>query len=90
MPPSSDAEKLTRFRAVTAIHVEGLVASVDDLPVGGVEDQTVRAELLHRLALEALVVLVTLHRILVQVVLGVRALEGCPWNEMVEKNGPIN
>ena len=54
---------LTELEPVAAVRVEYVVALVD-FPVERVEDQTVRAELLHGLPVDALVVLVTLLRVL--------------------------
>lgn len=66
---------LTQFRPLSAVNVEGLVALVH-LADGLVKDEAVRAQLLCGHTVDALVVFVALHSVLVLIILGVRrALE---------------
>lgn len=65
--------KLTQFRAVLAVDIEGLVALVD-LAVEGIEDQAVGTQLCLGHALVAHPELVALH-LICELAVGLRALE---------------
>lgn len=74
-------QKLTELSPVSTVYVEGLVTFVD-LPDGGVEHQTVWAQLGGGHAVHTLVELVTLDGVLVLSIL-VGAFELCTWGRWV-------
>lgn len=66
---------LTEFQSVPAVYTERLIALID-LPYVGVEDESIRAKPFDGFPVEAFVVLVALHGVLVEAIFW-RTLESC-------------